>query len=286
MSPGPFDAVRYARRYANWREVRSERAAGRNPARVVLRDGTRFDSPANVNAARMTNGIWFNRMYTPPGFEIGSDEAVVDLGANIGVFAVFAGARTRGPVVAVEPSPENLPFLRRNLEMNGCPHARVLPCAVSDETGTAQLFLARKGVTNQIFPGRTGSDDSVEVEATTLERIVEDQGLDRIGFLKMDCEGAEGLVLRSASPELLARIRCIAMEFHDDASPMSHGQIQELLETNGFAVELRWNGRAATGLLFARRREPEALPVGGGERSLCAGRSRGRASGRPRPARA
>jgi FkbM family methyltransferase len=254
----PMRALRYARRYANWREIlaaRGERGARGNPAWVRLRSGERFEAPEDVNAARIVNGVYFRKVYTPRGFGIGSDDAVVDVGANIGVFSVYAASRTRGPVLAIEPFPANFDFLERNLAHNDCERVLRMARAASDQEGTAKLYLGRKGVTHQLFDHdeRGALEHCVEVPTATLEQMLDEAGIARVDLLKLDCEGAEGLILRAASPSLLARIRRIALEFHDFASPLSHTELEALLSAAGFATRLEWDGRASTGFLYARR---------------------------------
>lgn len=249
-------ALRYARRYRNWREMLAARAAGRNPARVELRDGTVFEAPPDVNAARAINGIVFRRCFTPRGFELRPGETVVDVGANIGVFSVYAGRTPGVRVVAVEPAASNLACLERNLRANGCGGTAVFAGALADRPGPVRLFRSRNGVLHRIVGGEEPGGEAVEVPAASLEQLLDEQGVERVDLLKMDCEGAEGLVLGSAPKSVLERVRRIAMEFHDDASPLSHEELRALLEAQGFSTFLRWDGRSKNGFLFAQRPEP------------------------------
>lgn len=248
-------ALRYARHYENWRELERERAAKRKPARAVLRDGTVFDAPSGVNVLRVVTPVFHRRVYTPPGFEIEPEDAVVDVGANIGAFAVFAAQRTRGRVLAIEPHPGNADALRRNLRANSASRAEVAECAVADAPGVLPLFLGRSGTTHQLFAvGKdAGAGESVDVRVATLPALLAEHGFARVDFLKLDCEGAEGLVLPALPDAILGGIRVIALEFHDDVSPLAHDALAKLLETKGFRTALAWDGRSANGMLFARR---------------------------------
>lgn len=248
--------LRYARRFRNWREIGRARAAGTPPPRAVLWAGPRFDAPPDVNPARMVNGVFFKQVYTPPGFEIAEGDVVVDVGANIGVFSVFAALASRAPLLAIEPFPANADHLERNLAANGCDTATVLRGALSDHEGSTKLFLGRKGVVHQIFDRADDGgqlQDHIEVPTTTLEAALDAHGFDRVDLLKLDCEGAEGLVLGSASPGLFARVRRITMEFHDYVSPLHHDALGKLLESHGYSTRLVWNGRSHTGFLHASR---------------------------------
>ncbi len=251
----PLRALRYARQYRNWRELARARDAHAKPGRAVLRDGTVFEAPPGINVLRVVTPVFHKRVYTPPGSELAPDDWVVDVGANIGAFAVFAAQRTRGRVLAIEPHPENARALRENLRANGVERCAVAECAVAEKTGTLPLFLGASGTTHRLFASGkdAGSGDSIDVRAATLPELLAEHAFERLDFLKLDCEGAEGLILPSLPAELLARIRRVSLEFHDDTSPLGHDALGALLQRAGFAVELRWDQRSANGMLHARR---------------------------------
>lgn len=248
-------ALRYARRYENWRELERERRAKRKPGRALLRDGTSFEAPPGVNVLRVVTPVFHKRVYTPRGFELRPDDAVVDVGANIGAFAVFAAQRTRGRVLAIEPHPGNAAALRRNLRANSAFRAEVAECAVADAPGVLPLFLGRSGTTHQLFAaGKDGGDgESVDVRVATFPELLAEHAFARVDFLKLDCEGAEGLILPALPDALLGAIRVIALEFHDDVSPVAHDGLAKLLDEKGFRTSIAWDGRSANGMLFASR---------------------------------
>src|SRR5262245_51828356 len=102
--------LRYARRYRNWRELAGARARREKPRRAVLRDGTTFEAPEGTNVMRVVTPVFHKHVYTPPGLELRPEDTVVDIGANIGAFAVYAAQRTRGRVLAIEPHPDNADY--------------------------------------------------------------------------------------------------------------------------------------------------------------------------------
>ena len=69
-------------------------------------------------------------------------DCVLDVGANIGLYSL-ALSRAVGPsgrVIAVEPDPDNLALLRRNLQANGCTNVTVVEEALGDEAKEVLLF--------------------------------------------------------------------------------------------------------------------------------------------------
>ncbi len=57
------------------------------------------------------------------------------------------------------------------------------------------------------------------MQTVTLKHLSDQNDLNYIDLLKMDCEGSEGFALISTSLDYIKRIRKIAMEFHNTLSP-------------------------------------------------------------------
>ncbi len=248
---GIFRGLRYARHYVNWRELERERSRGEWPTRALMRNGLRFQSPSNTNILRVVGPVFYKRYYTVEFLgDIGPDDVVLDVGANIGSFSIFAALRTRREVVAVEPCPSNLEFLRRNLRENGIENVRVIAQGLADRDGKALLQINERGV------GHTLSGqglDVVEIETSSLPSLIDEAGVERLDLLKLDCEGAEGLALPSTPDSYLRRIRRIAMEFHDDTSPVHHDELRARLDASGMETQLVWNEQSNRGYIYARR---------------------------------
>jgi len=107
----------------------------------------------------------------------------------------------------------------------------------SKSTGSHSLYNA--GATNVV---------KKRVQTISIEDIIEKEGLPRVDFLKLDCEGAEHDILRNMSPVTAAKIRCIAMETHG-LEGGSFMDIPARLQELGFEVRMEHNG----GYVYARR---------------------------------
>lgn len=135
---------------------------------------------------------------------------VVDVGANIGVFALHAAWSGAKKVYAYEPNKAAYEHLARNISMNNLENV-IVPrrAAVHASGGLKVRFPVQSSPYGSILTGRTNEQCEV-VETVTLADIVGD-GVD---LLKMDCEGAEYGILFASGREVLGKIEAIRMEYH------------------------------------------------------------------------
>jgi FkbM family methyltransferase len=160
------------------------------------------------------HNVVVQREYFPPEVRIGPKDTIVDIGGNIGTFAVLAASMVPGGrVITVEPDAENLRLLRENLEINNAA-AFVYPYAVASTAGKFPFFAAREGGYHSILPGRVEGAAVRHIEAKTLADVFSAASVDRCHLLKLDCEGAEYDILRKIPEHIAGRVDQIAMEYH------------------------------------------------------------------------
>ncbi len=216
-------------RYRNlWRHVRNPGTYLLHKAGLRRRDPLRFDLPGglrlDVPAERLGEfkGIVMDDAYLKafrPGCLAPADSAtVLDVGANLGFFSVYAMSRLPGStVLAVEPLPANFAALEANLALNPDHRFRACQAAVSDAPGTLRLFIPKEDAHPtgaSIFAPPGGLAPEVEVPAVTLATLCEEAGWTDVDLLKLDCEGAEYAILYACPLDVLDRICHVAMEVH------------------------------------------------------------------------
>ena len=227
---------------------------GQTLTHTVLKDrGKEIAIYSSQNPLFIANEIFCAHVYNPAELPIGENDIVVDIGANIGIFTLYAALRTQNRVYAFEPLPVNCENIEQNVKANHLENVCWFGTAVSDKPGTVKLYTSESVSGNLLFDHNIQGKITkyIDVSCTTLPTIMDEQRLERIDFLKVDCEGSEGDIFRSLPPEYLRRIRKIAMEFHDNVSAMSHEALKQCLESAGFVTKLSWNGRSPFGYLYA-----------------------------------
>ena len=157
---------------------------------------------------------------------------VVDIGGHIGVFTILA-AKYAERVFVYEPCPENYSLLKENIEVNNCNNVIPYQYAVAKEDGVQKFYLSEMNTGSHSLNSFQNGSKFLKVKTTTLKEIFELNRIDKISFLKMDCEGCEYEVLSNLPKEYFNRIDEIALEYH-----YGHGdKILEILERNSFNVK-------------------------------------------------
>jgi FkbM family methyltransferase len=197
------------------------------PYLMRLRDGATF-LVRNFMDAWIVKEVYLDRDYERYGVALQPGWMVVDIGACLGGFAVFAARRAPGVRVhAFEPAPGSYRLLRQNLELNHVTNVTPHRLAVAAASGPLTLYtFANHAEQNSVNPMRSsGEPTAVTVEGLTLADMFERLEIACCDFLKIDCEGAEFEILFNAPRELFSRIRHICMEYHDGVTSFSHADL-------------------------------------------------------------
>jgi FkbM family methyltransferase len=143
-----------------------------------------------------------------------SDMVLLDIGANIGEYSIFAAKRlTQGKVVAFEPVPALRKMLDENIELNQFTNVIVKPFGLSDEVGSFPIYFVGENENEgqaTFFPGLLQNQRSVKAELKKLDDEWDQLSLNRLDFIKMDIEGSELKALQGAQ-NVIARFRPLVM---------------------------------------------------------------------------
>ncbi len=183
----------------------------------------------------VVNEIWKENVYEVKDTHFNRGGVVIDIGANIGTFSVYA-ANFGATVYAIEPEPHNLESLRKNININDMENKiNVCPYAITDFKGTV--------VINDMGGGSTIKDDGIfgaEVEAMPLNNFFELYHINEVDVLKIDVEGAEVEIILGASKENLQKCKYITMEFDIRSGNKMGDMVQKLSETHHVRTMGSW----------------------------------------------
>jgi FkbM family methyltransferase len=172
------------------------------------------------------------------------DGVILDIGANIGLFAVWAAFLNPGrQIFCFEPLASNVRLIGRN-----CPTAIVHRVALGRVRATKKLRVDHHSIMASSVATSWPTIEE-EFEVIPLDEFVRQHAIERVAFMKIDTEGMEVEILDGARETLCKTIR-ISMETH---SPELHRQVAQRLSDAGFAIEDK-GFTDGTGLLIGVRR--------------------------------
>lgn len=163
-------------------------------------------------------------------------KTIVDVGANIGLFSLYAGAKTGYNVMSFEPTPEHGEIFKtltssyKNIEL--------INKAVSNCEGFVDFYLNKENSTmnslNNIYGNR------IKVESTALDTFIDFY----VDFLKIDIEGSEMLALTEPIiNNIKNKIRFWFIEVHATFNKTIEQNRTELMKRfNSCGVELEFCG--------------------------------------------
>lgn len=154
----------------------------------------------------VTYGEWLREIELTP------NAVVVDVGANVGIFAKFIRQIfPRSHLFCFEPIPQTFECLQRNFA--GVEGVTLANVALGATAGTAKMKFDPQ---NSIFSSITETG-GVDVKTDTLDNVVRVLGIKQIDLLKIDTEGHESLVLAGAH-EALKLTRYLLIEVQIEAT--------------------------------------------------------------------
>jgi FkbM family methyltransferase len=177
------------------------------------------------------------RKYVSPG------QTVYDIGANIGYVTLSLAkcVGLHGRVFDFEPIPKNIEFLRRTLEANRLTTVELLEAAASNASGDAVIRMTEKLSTpSLVWHHKNPAARELIIKTVVIDQLVEIGEIPRPSFVKIDVEGAEGLVLQGMRNTILAAKPVVFIECSEIGRQISW----DLLRESGYrcqsAITRQW----------------------------------------------
>jgi FkbM family methyltransferase len=176
--------------------------------------------------------MYCRNVYLRTGLVMPSDGWVLDLGANCGLFSVWAAA-TGAQVVAVEAQQGFSSLISRLATYNG----------VSERVHVVNAFASGTKVSGKTVGSLADDAHWVGASHSTGDRptdisvadIISSYHIDRVGLIKMDIEGGEFAVLaQDENLSWLEIVEQITLEVHSNFGDVP--SLVRLLSSHGFLI--------------------------------------------------
>ena len=282
---------------------RAEQCFGKRK-RCVLPNGLEIVHLNQYETDYLYKEIFEDECYLKHGIRLPDGAAVVDIGANIGLFSLFVMSRCRNPrIYAFEPAPATYDLLKANCDAYGS-SVQAFNFGVSDKQGAATFTfyenssvfstfhsneaedrvaiqaVVRNMLDTGSLPGESLQEDINELTVDRLRRsthecrltsvsdIIRENQLERIDLLKIDAEKSELDIIRGIADCDWPKIDQIVIEIHDPTRE-AVGWINDLLIRKGYRCAIEQEKLLEhSGLfnLFATRDETGDRAGSGSER--------------------
>ena len=185
--------------------------------------------------------IFWQQSYNLPQLPTEGVRTVIDVGANVGLAALFFLEKFPGSqLICVEPELANFELLRTNLRGTS---AVLLQAALSATDGTVKIDSSPLAY-NAKISAETGT---TEVPAISMPSLLQSQGLAWVDFLKIDIEDYEQQVFAGPT-NWLAQVGVLLIEIHSTASQVA---VRQAVRAHGFSWIQAAGKQPDTGLFVA-----------------------------------
>jgi FkbM family methyltransferase len=151
--------------------------------------------------------------------ELPDVSVILDGGANVGYSAAyFLSKYPHATVISVEPDPENVAVLRRNLEPYG-PRSVVIEAALWSTRVDLVLTTGFRDARHWSRQVRlVDGSAALVVPGLSVRDVMAQTGVKHLSIVKLDIEGAEAELFRDGYSAWIAAVDTFVVELHDDAA--------------------------------------------------------------------
>lgn len=216
-----------------------------------LKGGLKFMIRLNTYDLIILNETFIYNIYGMIINKLGLDSIIIDIGAHIGTFSIFAAKKAKNVALyAYEPDSKNYEILNENIVLNNLgSQIRTFKLGVGKRKGIRTLFMSENNFGNHSFYGK--SKKRAKIKTISLKDVFEDNKLLKCNLLKLDCEGAEYEIIYNTPKKYLQKVQNIVMEYHPNGSGK---EMKEFLESNNFKAHF---GSKGLPILFATNLGPD-----------------------------
>jgi len=159
-------------------------------------------------------------------------DVVIDIGAHVGYFTAIASRKVGedGKVIAFEPRPLNLRFLKKHVNLNNLRNVRIVPYGVAEISGNRHFDIDTGTGT-----GHISESGEMKIEVVSLDKEYDGGRIPKPDFLKIDVEGGEVDVLKGSKRVIKSTYPKILVATHGKDT---HDFVTGFLKRYGYRLEI------------------------------------------------
>jgi len=176
-----------------------------------------------------------------------------DVGANIGVFSIYAAFEKKNKVLSLEPSAESYATLNANIRLNDLDeYVKALCFAGSEETQLLDLYMkdTSAGASHNSIGSSSNQFGEFEVNgyqsviAIKLDDLNDITGVSSPDHIKLDVDGKELEILKGAA-KVLSNVESVHVEIEGKNLIENLEQIEGIMSFAGLEEEESWRDKGS-----------------------------------------
>ncbi|MBU8893921.1 MAG: FkbM family methyltransferase [Bacteroidales bacterium] len=171
-------------------------------------------------------------------YSVKSGDYIAEMGAYMGHYTIYLSEKIgpKGKVIAIEPMPDNLKILKKNIEKNNLTNVDIVPKGVWKEKNEI-IFQRKKGdhQSGSIELNYTDKD-SLKIPVDSLDNILNEQAVSHVDFMLIQLNGVEVEALEGLDnfkPENMA----VAARYKKEDKPAGL-MISEILKARNYNCKI------------------------------------------------
>lgn len=194
--------------------------------------------------------IFLKKIYDHAKCQVKSGDVVLDVGANIGFFTYYCLYKNAKFVYSIEPN-SNLSNVIKNRKLE---NVQVDNVALSDSNGRENFYISNTGISScfekfndniaKLGDSYIRGDERFELTSVNKVSVMDYiyiNKIDKIDFLKLDCEGAEYSIINSLSEDFLKNnVDRLLIEYHFITNSVylsKYNKLVEKIKNCGFKID-------------------------------------------------
>lgn len=198
--------------------------------------------------------IFRDRVYNNDFVCVEEGDVVVDVGFNYGFFSLDSLQYNPNKIYGFEPNPT---LCGKYYYYFNDPKIELFQAGLSDKAETVTFYeneYSGRGTTLADV-NMTDVASSYEVQMVSVNDFIQTAKIDKIDYLKVDCEGGEYAIFESIDKKFLKNnIKKIALEFHHSLHDEKVINLLNILKNDGeFDINIVYEDGGSTGMIYAKK---------------------------------
>jgi FkbM family methyltransferase len=176
----------------------------------VLKD-YKYNNPQDKDPALSLYEIFVTKIYDK-FFKVEEGDFVVDIGGNLGLFSYYSLCKGAKQVYCFEPSPQSYSCINENFNFI---NLIVEEAAVGAKDGEVTFNINPESSINSSMFASDENSQIITCKSVNLNNYIKINNIEKINYLKIDCEGAEYEIIKSLDEQYLTNnVNKICLEYH------------------------------------------------------------------------